>query len=354
MMGKNVIERYDTACRMFLADQAAVGVSEKTVENYRNRLNYFGDFLRKHFGADLPEMITSADVKAWRDDLSAAGRKASTVKQYLVELKAFFSAVCDEDAEEAGYPIICNRNPVSKKMFPHTTQEDARPYDKTLTEDDYKVLWANERPDGCGIPKAMWARNYAIVVLLLDSKIRNEELLDLRLCDIDFEYNEAVVRRGKGNKYRIVTLSEISITAIQLYLASGIRPAYCTDDDLLFGTEAANRKGFTGAEDDLHGSRWHKGTRQWLSALVERHVFLLTGKKGFKTHAMRHAGAALDLNAGASMERIQAELGHASISTTQIYTDKLKSIRRASRAKEIMDEKNRWAAWNKEKLMGIA
>ena len=360
MTKKDLLTAYDANMCLFIADHKAAGTSETTVVNYSRRLAYFRDFLERYaFCAEISG-IDTAVIRAYRDDLSGHDLKTGTVRQYLVELKAFFEAVIDP---ALGYspitPAIEGRriNPVSARLVPKIPQAD-RQYDKLLSEGDIEKLWENKCPGGNPSISATWARNYAIVVLLLDSKIRNSELLDLRLEDVDFCRGELIIRRGKGNKARFVSLTEISLTALKLYLASGLRPKEIEGSDFLFGTEAVKgvRPG-EGGGNTRKGAAWHKGTSQWLSQLVERHVYNITGKHGFRTHSLRHAGAALDLNSGARLERIQAELGHASVRTTEIYTDRLKSVSRTLESKEAIKTRDEWAEINREKyrrLMAVA
>ena len=353
-----LLQRFDMNVQDFLANHAAIGTAVTTITNYRLRLGYFRAFLAAMFANDgenaEKQVIVACDVKKWRDSMLAEGRKPGTVRQYLVELKVFFNYVCDPDMGcepiTEKNPDGSYRNPVSDRLYPRITEAD-RMYDHVMSDDALEILWKNQCPKGNPRIAETWARNYAIVVLLLDSKIRNAELLSLKLSDVDFSRREIKIRRGKGNKFRMVSISEISLSAIRLYLASGIRPDYVTDDDYLFGTEAA--KGTFGNGNAGEKQKWHRGTTQWLSQLVERHVRNVTGQEGFRTHSLRHAGAALDLNAGERLERIQAELGHSSVRTTERYTDRLRSVSDAYRSEEIIQKRNEWAEFNNNLLCTV-
>ena len=333
----NYINTFDKAVSAYLADAKYKGVSQKTYDNYEKRLKYFRDFWLEYNADSAP----AADiVRAWRDSMMGKGLSASTVKQYLVELKAFFEFASDEELHDDPF---YQKNPVSKKLFPRNAGEAKKPYDKILDNDDIKLLWRNKK----GTQGKYWARNYAIITLLLDGKIRNAELLDMKLKDIDFEHKEAVIPKGKGNKYRVVTLSDISLSAIKLYLKSGLRPKDCSDDDYLFGTTAAHVFGKTHTDNS---EPWHRGTSQWLSKLVENHVKNVTGKSGFRSHSMRHNGAVIDLNNGSSLERIQAELGHSSITTTEIYAGRLQPVRHAREMADVIAVRDEWAEKNLKSL----
>lgn len=337
MTNTELLKKFDSATQRYLSDIAHTGVTKATLENRTKRLRYLREFIEKeNIEADY---ISVKHIRAFRDSLLDLGRSASTVKQYLVELSAFFSW-CEEfeDDEDS----IIQSNPVSKKLMPKVKDADKKQYDKILDAEDLKKLFTNHKFSGA----KNWERNYAIVTLLLDGKIRNAELLDMKLSDIDFDYGEALVRRGKGDKTRWVVLNKISLSAIKLYLASGQRPAELSDDDYLFGTTAEHS--FGGA---INGkTEWHRGTTAWLSSLVENHVRNVTGKAGFRSHSMRHNGAVIDLNSGVSMERIQAELGHASIQTTEIYAGKLQSRRHEHNMREVVAVRDEWGERNMETL----
>lgn len=330
---------FDKAVAAYLSDAANKGVSQKTLRNYTSRLSYFREYLEAEHSGEFSSPTVDT-VRSWRDNLLSKGLSPTTVKQYLVELRAFFEFATDPELHTNPY---YKKNPVSKKLFPLIGQENKKPYDKILTNADLQKLWAN-RPN---TRSKTWARNYAIITLLLDGKIRNAELLDMKLKDIDFEYKEAVIRKGKGDKYRVVTLTDISLSAIKLYLKSGARPDYCTEDDYLFGTTAAHT---FGGRSKGETERWHKGSSQWLSDLVETHVKNVTGKSGFRTHSMRHNGAVIDLNNGSSMERIQSELGHSSITTTELYAGRLQPVRHAREMQEVIAVRDEWAKKNMKAL----
>ena len=324
------IDKFHKTVDTYLTEMSFTGRSVRTVGNYKRRLKYFEDFWSQSEPQSDP---TRDDVRAWRDAELQKGASPATVKQYLIELGVFFNWCVDEE--------IYAENPITKRMYPKAARDEAKPYDKLLDSESIAKLWENR---GYG---ENWARNYAIVVLLLDGKIRNGELLDMKLSDIDFEYGEVVIRRGKGNKYRVVTLNDVSLSAIMLYLASGIRPKDVSDDDYLFGTTSSHDYGKSRKRT---GCAWHKGTSVWLSELVERHVRSVTGKAGFRTHSLRHNGSMLELNNGMSLERLQSELGHSSVTTTEIYAGKLGSKRHQRGFSVAIEARDYWAEQNKALL----
>ena len=344
-MNTNWVEVYDKAARAYLNDCKYRGLSDTTFKTYKDRIEYFREFWVKN--SDGESQPKPSDIRAWRDSMIDENASAKTVKAYMKTLSGFFDFACDEDPDDGS--VYFESNPVLNKLYP-VVKDDHKPYTKVLTADDLKNLWANQRNRGTD---RLWARNYAIITLLLDGKIRNAELLNLKLSDIHFAdeedpYNYLAVTKGKGNKYREVDLNDISVSAIKLYLKSGVRPADVSDDDYLFGTTAEHK--FGGKKND--SEEWHKGTSQWLSDLVEKHVRRVTGKSGFRSHSMRHNGAIMELNNGESLERIQAELGHSSIQTTEIYAGRLQSKRHTRNMKEVYEVRDEWAEKNRMMLEG--
>ena len=336
---------FDKLVKEYIRDLKYNDISERTLTNYQKRLDYFREFWS---ATDPQSSPTASDIRAWRDSLLDNGLSKTTVRQYMVELNGFFEfATDDRMVGDKAY----KSNPIFKRLYPRRTNDEKKPYDKVLDAEDLKSLWQNIKQKGTD---KLWARNYAIVTLLLDGKIRNAELLDLKLSDIHFSeedepYDYLVVRRGKGNKYREVDLNEISVSALKIYLKSGIRPENISDDDYLFGTTAEHKFGGT----SIGNSEWHKGSSNWLSKLVEKHVKDVTGKSGFRSHSMRHNGSIMELNNGASLETLQSELGHSSITTTELYAGRLQSKKNRMKIKEVYEERDKWAEINNQILATV-
>ena len=315
-------EKYEAAVAEYLRRVRLNNLSPRTVTNYERVLSRFGDFVAMQDGT---ENDMFAVVELWRDALLENGTAPSSVCQYLTTLKIFF-----EKAGKRSFPVALRytENPVDEDMFPKVVK---RPYDEILTDDQVTMLFRNEAPPYFG---ATWARNFAMISLLLNEKIRNAELLDLRLSDLDFLHHELTVQSGKGRKFRIVDMTELTEQAIAQYLDSGLRPAYLGEDDYLFGTTAAHEKGNVTTRSGAES--WHRGTGAWLSSVVERTVRAVTGVSDCRSHDLRHVGARVCLNAGQSMEELQGQLGHSSVTTTEIYANRLLQRRRRESAKAVL------------------
>ena len=316
-MNDKEIEKYNSAVEEYIARLQWQNLSKNTIGNYEASLKHFGDFLSETDADDLYEA-----VEMWKEDMLRRGNKPSTVSQRLTDLSIFFGKACKRSFPKA---VRYGENPVEEVELPKVIKT---PYAETLTDEQIKKLFVNKPYHGA----RNWAKIYAIICILVNEKIRNAELLDLRLSDVDMQYHELVVRSGKGRKMRVVDLSKLSETAICAYLNSGIRPAYLTDEDYLFGT--------------VVDGKWQRGTRQGLSMLVEHHIKEVCGVSGQRSHSLRHAGARLSLNAGASMEELQSQLGHSQMTTTAIYSGRLLARRRRESAQSVLAARDEAARHN--------
>ena len=161
------------------------------------------------------------------------------------------------------------------------------------------------------------------MILLLTTELRNAELRALTPADIDLEDAALRVEHGKGDKFRVVDLPDIAVVSLRHYLASGIRPKDLPDTEPLFGNTAP--KGSFGPRTGDESREWQRGSRQWLSTLVESHVKAVTGVPNIRSHDLRHVGARIDLNAGMKQEELQSKLGHTNPNVTQRYSGRLLS-----------------------------
>ena len=316
-------EKLKQASSEYLRRLKMENVSIKTFTNYQFVLQSFIEFVGNTEQTD--EFVA---VVAWKTKLFESGCAPSTIKQYLVDLQIFFSA-----ASHRSYPqeIRFGENPIDKTLLPKIPE---RPYETVLTDEQVKMLYRNSPPPHYA---PTWARNWCVIQIALNEKLRNAEILDLKLSDIDMYHHIIIVNSGKGRKYREVDMTELTEFAIEQYLASGLRPSYLTDNDYLFGTEAAHEYGRTDCLTKKE--RWHRGSTEWLSNMIERTVKAITGVSQCRSHDLRHVGSRVCLNAGQSIEQLQGQLGHSQITTTQIYTRRMGSRRSRDSAKSVLAER---------------
>ena len=316
-----VLERYDKLTAEYLRAAKRHNVTAATMNNYSRRLGNFRKYLE--LNAVNVEYIDYCDITAYADHLAENGLKPSTIKQYLVELTQFFNfATKPYISDDLRY----DHNPVSRDFYPKVQQS---PVGEILPDNAVSALWDYEcRYDG---PKSMFPRNYAIVVLILATGLRNKEVLGLSLADVNWEYGEILVRNGKGGKYRIVDAPDIALSAISLYLQADIRPHGLSDDAPLFGTYAEHEFGAS-----RYGEQFHTGSAQWLSDLIERHVYQQTGFHGCRSHDLRHLFARISLNATGNLAELQGLMGHSSPLTTERYSQRIQNHRARESKKAVL------------------
>ena len=307
---------YKKAVGHYLSALPSSNKSKHTENAYKAVLSAFDDWMGKNAiegenGAEIGKLA----VVAWRSAL-AEQNSVNTVHHRLVCLHRFF-----EWAVKMG---LCDVNPVDVDEIPAKKQVEYN----LLTYDEIKTILV-ETPKK-GIHEKNTCRNRAIVLLLCMAGLRNSELRNLRLSDLDFENGTISVRHGKGDKSRTVAFPSLCRTAVYEYLASGIRPESVGADGLLFGTSA---------DENGHGrtAEWHAITSQGLLGLVNRYTEKCCGH-AVCVHALRHAAASLWDHLNITPSEMQQALGHASITTTMgIYRHVLKSDKAAQSINAAMD-----------------
>jgi integrase/recombinase XerD len=268
---------------LWLAD----GLAKNTLMAYRTDLTQFAHWLATQ-GGDLGS-FDAGRVTAYLASLQArpGGCRSSTQRRLLASLRRLvqWSILHGRLTQD---PLATVAPPMQTPRFP-----------KTLSEAQVEALLA--APD---IDTPLGLRDRAMLELLYATGLRVSELIGIRLFEISL--NDQVVRvLGKGSKERLVPMTEVTADWLRRYLASA-RP------ELLEGRSA----------DAVFVTRQATAmTRQMFWGLVKKYA-LVAGIPGGKIspHVLRHAFATHLLNHGADLRVVQLLLGHADISTTQIYT----------------------------------
>ncbi|MHB9117699.1 MAG: tyrosine recombinase XerC [Burkholderiales bacterium] len=211
------------------------------------------------------------------------GLGGKSLARRLSAWRSFFDyLVRDHDFDQN--PCIGLRPPKSPKTLPHA-----------LSPDEASHLM------GINGDSALDIRDKAILELFYSSGLRLAELVGLGLADVDFD--EAIVRvLGKGNKTRVVPVGQFALAALQAWLPLRLSLA-APEEQALFVGRTGHRLGHRSIQYRL--KQW--GIKLGLSAKVHPHVL----RHSFASHVLQSSG---DLRA------VQEMLGHASISTTQVYT----------------------------------
>jgi integrase/recombinase XerD len=262
------------------------GLSRNTLESYRRDLNKFALWLEMQRGALLIE-ATQADLQGFIGYLFAQQlAKASSSSRALSSLKRLFR-YCLRQNKISVDPTIQVARPKLPRSLP-----------KTLTEADVESLLG--APD---VKTPLGMRDRTMLEVLYATGLRVSELVGLSVAQVSL--NDGVVRvMGKGSKERLIPLGEDAQDWLQGYLAEA-RPSLLSGKlcDAMFVTQRG--KGMT---------------RQMFWYLIKRHAKRCGLDKPLSPHTLRHAFATHLLNHGADLRVVQMLLGHADISTTQIYT----------------------------------
>lgn len=269
--------------------------SQKTVENYEHYLSRFISFCDEKYGITAPEKITPDIVRKYRIHLNrletADGSyfKVSTQNYHVIALRNFLKYLAKRDiATLAAEKIEVGKNPDREVEF-------------LEPEEVERFLSAADGPDLGAL------RDRALLELLFSAGLRVSEIVSIDREDINLDRQEFSVR-GKGDKLRVVFISDTAKKALQNYLKKR------TDiDPALF---VRIRTG-THKEADAEGLRL---TPRSVQRIVKKYATKAGIVKDVHPHTLRHSFATDLLQNGADIRSVQAMLGHANITTTQIYT----------------------------------
>lgn len=281
------VEQLEAASAAWLRDLEAHGASPNTLKGYSLTAEDFICFFADEEDAGAPSY---AEIFLWRQTFDRRGLTPRTQQQYLIRLRAFFNW-----AVEHGWYAT---NPILDRLIP--TVSDLPPAEYVALHDwQLRRLYTYERPQNA--KATTYPRNYAIVIMLLTTDLRNGELLHLTPADLHWSDNVITARDGHTGEVRRVAFSDLAQSAVRIYLASGIRPQDLPDTAPLFGNTAP--KGSFGPRIGDRSHEWQRGSRQWLSTLVEAHVRAVAFVPGVRCEELRHAAAQAE---SASLAEVRA------------------------------------------------
>jgi len=265
------------------------GRSMNTLTAYRRDLMGYAGWLHER-GTDLAE-VTPGDVEAYVAVLREAGKAPATMARAIVAVRSLHSFA----AAEGLLPV----DPAADVEPPSVP----RGLPKGLSEAEVESLLDVAGTD----PVAR--RDRAILEVLYGTGMRIAELVGLSLGDVDL--GDALVRvLGKGSKERVIPLGRLARASLVDWLDTGGRPAM-----------APARWARRGDEEAVFlNQRGGRLTRQGAWGIVQEHGRRAGLERRLSPHALRHSCATHMLDHGADIRAVQELLGHASISTTQIYT----------------------------------
>jgi integrase/recombinase XerD len=268
------------------------GLSPNTLESYGRDLQRFAAFVEtERISLDSSDLGATDAIRSYLDRLQQDGLGNRSAARHLTTLRNFYTFLLRE-GKMAADPTEHLRAPKQWQKIPNFLNLDQIE----------KILQA---PD---LTKPTGVRDRAMLELLYATGLRVSELCKLNLTDLDLEYG--VLRTtGKGNKQRIVPVGKAALAAVREYLRNG---------------RAALLKG--------RGSRYLFVTARGGCLTRQAFWMLLAScarKAGYfhhvTPHVIRHSFATHLLEGGADLRSVQMMLGHADISTTQIYTHVMRS-----------------------------
>jgi integrase/recombinase XerD len=287
----SILQQYVTYLRV------EKGLRPLTCEAYQRDLSLFAEYLEGEHA--LPVTAEQSQVAGFLEHLQKHGVESRSIARKLSCLRGFYKWLL-LDKRIAHDPTVNLESPASWKILPKALAP---------SEVDRMMQHAGTAADHAKAdPVAL--RDRAIVEMLYAGGVRVSELTGLGVEDLSLTEGRMLVR-GKGDKERLVPLGRMALEALEVYLTRG-RPSLAT------------RPGEGRLFLSVRGAAL---TRQWVWQLVKR----LDSRAS--PHVLRHSCATHMVENGADLRTVQTLLGHADISTTQVYTHlalgRLKEVHRA-------------------------
>ena len=271
------------------------GLSRTTVSNYAFYLKRFAGFAKESNITSTAKISKELvhKYRLWLNRLSSSqgeGLKKNTQNYHLIALRGFLKYLVKNDIKSLGPEKV------------ELAKQEQRQVDFLEGADLSRIL---EAPLKIELPEIIRKRDRAILELFFSTGLRVSELCKLKIENVNLKKDEFTVR-GKGSKLRIVFLSDDAKRAIEEYLKSRLdtNPFLFTSHD----KAASGRE----EQDGL--------SPRSVQRLVQKYARVAGITKEVTPHTLRHSYATDLLMNGADIRSVQAMLGHASITTTQVYT----------------------------------
>jgi integrase/recombinase XerC len=253
--------------------------SPQSIRAYLGDLEQFVEWLKKRrVDWDIPYRIQRVDIVEFINYLGAQKASAETRKRKLAVIRGFLKFLKDNQII-FGNPADTIEGPIREQREP-----------AILLKTEYKALLqvAGDNP-----------RDFAIVMLFLQSGLRVSELVNLRVDDVDFVSKEITVRQGKGRKDRVVPLVGLAADALKDYLA--IREADPEYDNVFIARN--------GTSMDVRTVRYR----------IHEYYKEAGIKKNASVHTLRHTFATHQIHNGLKLNQLKEVLGHKQMETTYKY-----------------------------------
>ena len=266
-------------------------VSGHTLKAYRRDLEAFTEFLDRHTGGDWDfGRVDRLGIRGFLGEMQRRGLSKRSMARALSAVRSLYRFLQAHHGLERS-PVRAAKAPRLERHLPGY-----------LDHDRTESLFAGAESRAAGADPAA-VRDLAILELFYSSGLRLSELTGLNLLDLDLLSDQVKVR-GKGRKERLVPLGSRASRALRHYLE--VREAEAA-------LPGADRRAV------FLGRRGRRLTPRTVQRIVHRALDTVGGET-LRTHSLRHTFATHLLDAGADLRAVQELLGHASLSTTQIYT----------------------------------
>lgn len=257
-------------------------LSDNTIESYMRDLAQFAHYILRMYDVP-PKKVEPEMISNYMSRLYELGREKSSQARALSGIKSFFNYLLLEEIIDSS-PAELIEAPKSSRPLPDTLS----------TEEIDRLIGSIEDSTTKGL------RDRAILEVLYSCGLRVSELCDLKLGDLFF--GEGYIRViGKGDKQRLVPMSSIARSRIQLYM--DVRSKERRKEEILF----LNNRG-------------KKLTRVMIFTIIKQAAQRAGIEKKISPHTFRHSFATHLLEGGANIRQVQELLGHENILTTEIYT----------------------------------
>jgi len=267
------------------------GLSRSTVESYERDLTAFLHYAGAN-GLGAPELVEKHHIMTYLQQLKQSGKAVATVSRSVSSIRAFFKYLVMERVIPSD-PAAHMQTPKQEKRVPHILSE----------RDVDKLLAAPDADTPAGI------RDRAMLELLYATGIRVSELISLDAEHVNLEMG-FVRCVGSGGRERIIPLGRMASEALRAYAATArarfVKPN--REESSLFLSHLGTRM-----------------TRQGFWKIIKKYARASGIQADIAPHTLRHSFAAHLIENGADLRAVQEMLGHADISTTQIYSQASKS-----------------------------
>lgn len=261
------------------------GLSPNTIQSYKRDLTQYTAFMQEKEQIKSWDVVTRAHIMKYLHHLNDQGRSPATTARFLSSIRLFHQFLIREKKTEHD-PSLHIETPKKERRLP-----------KVLSSDDVDKLLNIHARD------PLSSRNKAMFEMLYATGLRVTELVSLKVSDLHLTMG-FVRCLGKGSKERIIPLGDMAKEAVENYLDTG-RGALVKQKN---------------TEELFVNHHGNKLSRQGFWKILKAVAREMGVEKELTPHTLRHSFATHLLENGADLRAVQEMLGHADISTTQIYT----------------------------------